>query len=388
MNTPSHTVPAPVPFFVPSLFLLLFLAFLPAIAQPGFDAPLQDSSPDSLAERITRRWPNVRLIGIGQDPAESMMLTGFITDLEKLAEVSEMVAPAPIPNFATRAIAAVRSQKQPTYEFFKDYICRAYPEYDCEYDLDDDELHRSFSIAVGIVESIRQTPGPLYVITTAQQNRPVINALLSFDSLTGTFRVLSYLYPFPEWGVHSGVRNRENETQPDPPSHYPPDPAPYPEELAILPPDSIEAWNVRDGAAMYRSRTGPHQVEGFEFLWLHRKGEGEKEFGPVVGLVSRYNLIGLREEGEILMMQASCDRCAEVGLGEPRMVRTGRVGWKLRLAVEDRERFEEILESGVEIHLIVRLRFMTGDAASPASRTGEGHVNVAIISDEPAGSSK
>lgn len=382
MNRPSLAVAAQRLFFVPSL-LLLFLVPPPVTAQPESDPPLQDSSPDSLAERITRRWPNVRLIGIGQDPAESMMLTGFITDLEKLAEISEMVAPAPVPNFATRAIAAVRSQKQPTYEFFKDYICRAYPEYDCEYDFDDDELHRAFSIAADIVKSMRQTPGPLYVITTAQQNRPVINALLSFDSLTGTFLVLSYLYPFPEWDG----QKIEGETPSDP-SFYPPDPAPYPEELAILPLDSIEAWNVRDGAALHRSNTGPHQVEGFEFLWLHREGEREKEFGPVVGLVSRYNLIGLREEGEILMMQASCDRCAEVGLGEPRMVRTGRVGWKLRLAAEDRERFEEILESGVEIHLMVRLRFMTGDAASPASRTGEGHVNIAIISDELSGNNK
>lgn len=382
MNRPSLAVAAQRLFFIPSL-LLLFLLSPPVTAQPESDPLLQASSPDSLAERITRRWPNVRLIGIGQDPAESMMLTGFITDLEKLAEISEMFAPAPVPNFATRAIAAVRSQKQPTYEAFEDYICRVYPEYDCAYDFDDDELHRAFTIAAGIVESMRQTPGPLYVVTTAQQNRPVINALLSFDSLTGTFRVLSYLYPFPEWDG----QKIEGETPPDP-SSYPPDPAPYPEELAILPLDSIEAWNVRDGAALHRSSTGPHQVEGFEFLWLHRKGEREKEFGPVVGLVSRYNLIGLREEGEILMMEASCDRCAEVGLGEPRMVRTGRVGWKLRLAVENRERLEEILESGVEIHLNVQLRFTTGSDDSHASRTGTGHVNIAIISDEMSGNDK
>lgn len=353
-------------------FCILLLSCFHVASLSTSAQPSPTTSPDHLADSIEKTWPAIRLVRLDVTLVESLMMVEMEEEIDKLDRAGQMLCPAPVPNLASVAIRAISKGKDTTFKEFRTYICRAYPEYDCEYDFDLDMLHGLYSIAKGIVLEARRAPGPLYLITSlpSSGDLPVINAVLSFDSLIGTFKVISYSYPL------QGTTLLELFAK-----YYQPQPPIPSDELALLPIDSIKQWNALS-ETMGRSHIAEqYWAHRLEFLWLYQEGEEKKEFGPIVVLLDKAHHMALSQEVEVDSIEASCSIASAIGLGPPELVRTSRLGWNLYFAVKDRELFEKTMRENSRIRLNVQLDLIGEMNAPKHLQRGAGHVAITIIPD-------
>lgn len=140
-------------------------------------------------------WSNIIIYRL-QDDFKNRLITSMqaedSADIERLEQIGEVLAPAPLPNFASTAITIAGSPRGRTLELFKQSICQRYPEYDCEYDFDPDDMQRAFSIASAIVQNRSTRPKDFFLVASRDRENPRLIALLGVNFESGSPSLMSF----------------------------------------------------------------------------------------------------------------------------------------------------------------------------------------------------
>lgn len=140
-------------------------------------------------------WSNIIIYRL-QDDYKNRLLTSLqaedSADIERLEQIGEVVAPGPLPNFSSTAITTASGRGSRGFDLFKASICQRYPEYDCEYDFDNDELQRAFTIASSIVQNRASRPKDFFLVASRDRTNPRLIALLGVDFQSGSASLMSF----------------------------------------------------------------------------------------------------------------------------------------------------------------------------------------------------
>lgn len=140
-------------------------------------------------------WSNIIIYRLQDDFKNRLvagMQAGDSADIEQLEQIGEVIAPAPLPNFAATAISIAGSPRGRGGDLFKQAICQRYPEYDCEYDYDLDAMSRAFAIASSIDQNRKSRPKDFFLVTSRDRANPRLIALLGVSYETGSASLMSF----------------------------------------------------------------------------------------------------------------------------------------------------------------------------------------------------
>lgn len=140
-------------------------------------------------------WSNIIIYRL-QDDFKNRLVTSMqaedSVDIERLEQIGEIIAPAPLPNFASTAISIAGSPRGRSEELFKQSICQRYPEYECEYDYDPDAMGRAFAIASSIDQNRKSRPKDFFLISSRDRTNPRLIALLGVSYESGNASLMSF----------------------------------------------------------------------------------------------------------------------------------------------------------------------------------------------------
>ncbi len=192
---------------VAAAILLGTLCSIPATAQPDDKELVKlDRRIDNLIRSIDDIvWTNITIYQLkGEFRTELLtsMQSEDSVDMQALQRIGDIVAPEPLANFSTTAVAIARNARN--FEMFKRQVCARNNEYDCEFDFDEELLTQAFNLAAGIVQNENNRPKNFYLVTSRDRKNPRLIALLGVNlesgspSLTSFRKVGNSLYEFLE----------------------------------------------------------------------------------------------------------------------------------------------------------------------------------------------
>lgn len=167
-----------------------------ATAQNDKEITRQDRRIDNLIRSIDDIvWSNVIIYRL-QDDFKNRLVTSMqaedSADIEQLESIGEIIAPAPLPNFASNALAIIGSPRGRTVPLFTQAICQRYQEFECEYDFDPELMARAHTIASSIHQSRLSRPKDFFLVTSRDRENPRLIALLGINMETGSPSLMSF----------------------------------------------------------------------------------------------------------------------------------------------------------------------------------------------------
>ena len=218
--------------------------FLCVLISGGMIAVTASAQPDSDSEKARTRldrqigslirsiddivWSDIRIYKLESD-FKTRLVTSMQTedesDLERLKQIGEIIAPDPIPNFDQMALSIAASPAVQNSRMFRLQLAQRLG-LDPEFDIDEAEADRAYSIAATIIQNRRNRPKNFYLVTSSDPANPRLIALLGVDlesgrpSLTSFVKVGTQLYDYltsnnTDSTMYSEMKDavRENNTQ-------------------------------------------------------------------------------------------------------------------------------------------------------------------------------
>lgn len=333
----------------------LLLASIPSTAQDQRPTIMTDGSirTDSLP------WPKIRLAELSPELVEAIFRINLGDDEAQLGMIGEIVAPAPLPLFSDQVLMLMRTPARASVQQFVQGVCRIYREFECEYDFDPELLARAYTIALEANERRNQFPDRLYLLVAERPGLSDVKALVGLDPLTGSLTELTDLSLLSDITEEMLFRTADSTL----------------ESRAMLE-QRIEARE----ALLRKTFTIPTISYGDNFMWLYRKGEASRTFGPVV--LQNGNLPHKRywqAEG-VKQAEVACLECEELGL-QASLERRSRLEWNVTLDIVDRARLENALEIRTELHLPIAVS-MTTDPTTSEAQEAHGLIDIALVREE------
>jgi hypothetical protein len=141
-------------------------------------------------------WSNIRIYRLESDFKTrliSSMESEDEADLERLRQIGEIIAPDPIPEFDKMALSIAASPATLNVQIFRQQVAQRAGGLDPEFDIDEAEADRAFSIAKTVIQNRRSRPKNFYLVTSPERDNARLIALLGVDLELGEPRLMSFV---------------------------------------------------------------------------------------------------------------------------------------------------------------------------------------------------
>ena len=179
--------------------LVALLAATTVIAQPT-DADKMRTRKDRQIGSLIRSiddivWSNIRIYKLESDFKNrlvSSMQSEDEADLERLKQIGDILAPDPIPSFDQMALSIAASPAVVNAQVFRQQVGQR-TGHDPEFDVDEAEADRAFSIAKSVIQNRKSRPKEFYLIASRDSENPRMIGLLGIDLETGRPAMTSFV---------------------------------------------------------------------------------------------------------------------------------------------------------------------------------------------------
>ncbi len=307
-------------------FRLLLLVAFSAMTIPCF----LSAQSDTLRVRpdwYDSVWTGIRLVPVDGETTRSIddvVFRRYVMthheDLERLRMIGGIIPFDPVFDFVQLSLETVRSIKgEKTVAKYVVALAQCLG-LDPEFDIDQAEAERAFSITMGILRDLKVVDyDELYWLVTDGPDEPKMQGIVGYDSVAGTTRFFPRMFSKQMNGcLQAALDSAFNAI--DSLRPFPVDP-----DEMVVPLDTLQAWRFR-GEEKRRDRLPAHLLDS-EFTWLVTPDHLAAEFSPLL----------LPDSPDKL--RVTCEECEAYGLTVSAGERIGKSAWKIKARIEDPELF-------------------------------------------------
>ncbi|MCB0712073.1 MAG: hypothetical protein KDD67_07060 [Ignavibacteriae bacterium] len=188
-----------------------FGGFLLILISGGMIAVTASAQPDSDSEKARTRldrqisslirsiddiiWSDIRIYKLESDFKNRLvtsMQSEDESDIERLKQIGDIIAPEPIPGFEQTALSIAASPAVGNSRLFRIQLAQR-TGLDPDYDIDEAEADRAYSIASTIIQNRKNRPKNFYLVTSSDLEKPRLIALLGVDLESGRPSLTSFV---------------------------------------------------------------------------------------------------------------------------------------------------------------------------------------------------